>query len=682
MEGDRAESPLNNHSVTDTETVWITLSDGTRLAARIWAPNDAAAAPVPAVLEYLPYRRRDRHRGDDGGTHPHLAAFGFACMRVDARGSGDSDGTSWDEYTEREHADIEEVIAWLAAQPWCNGRVGMMGLSWSGFNSLQVAARQPPALYAIISTGASDDRYANDMHYSGGCLLNDNIQYGGTLLTYSAAPPDPEIVGDRWREMWLERLEAVQPAWMEWMSHPERDAYWRHASVCEDPARIRCPVMAISGWADGYVDFVLRLLSRLSAPCQGLVGPWGHAFPHLAGPGPRVDFVRIAARWFGHWLRGDDNGADRDPKLRAWIQESEPPRAWYGKRSGGWTVLDTWPTDYVQPVSWYVSDDVLAPLHTRAEQAGSGETRTIRSPVTTGLCAGEWAPYGRGPDMPTDQRSDDGQSLCFTSEPLNEETVLLGTPRLDVRLASDAAGGKLVARLCDVAPDGSSRRVSQGLMNLAHRAGHHRRHPPEPGTFFDLHLAFKDTGYRVPRGHCLRLALATACWPMTWPEAESFSLTVETGSIRLDCPVLARDQASMGGVEHAGLPAAVDRPGDPRDDIDPPRQGRIRFEHDAELDTTRVRTVRHLGTAELHQTRLRYEDVAEDVYDASPNDPSRTRTDIYRRLALTRGDWNVAVDTRSVVSRAADGGLHAEAVIEAFDDGIQIFSRRWSRHYG
>jgi putative CocE/NonD family hydrolase len=264
------------------ETSWIPLSDGTRLAARIWRPD--ATSAVPAVLEFLPYRRRDRHRGDDAVLHPALARAGYAGVRVDMRGSGDSDGLMTDEYTAAEWADAAEVIAWLAAQPWCDGSVGMMGLSWGGFNSLQVAALGPPALKAIVTTCASDDRYADDMHYMGGCLLGDNLQYGATLFTWLATPPVPAIVGDRWREMWRERLAVVEPPALRWMRHPRRDAYWRSGSVREDYAAIRIPVLAVGGWADGYTNAALRdaydgqetALNRIAAITHGF------RLPHYA----------------------------------------------------------------------------------------------------------------------------------------------------------------------------------------------------------------------------------------------------------------------------------------------------------------------------------------------------------------------------------------------------------------
>src|SRR5579862_9026190 len=184
--------------IREIEDVWITLSDGCRLAARLWLPAHADSAPAPAVLEYIPYRKRDYMRRRDEGMYRWFASQGYAGIRVDMRGSGESDGILHDEYLKQEQDDAVEVIAWIAAQPWCTGRVGMMGISWGGFNSLQVAALQPPALAAIITSCSTDDRYNDDIHYMGGCLLGDNFSWASTFFArVSSPPPDPRVVGDR-----------------------------------------------------------------------------------------------------------------------------------------------------------------------------------------------------------------------------------------------------------------------------------------------------------------------------------------------------------------------------------------------------------------------------------------------------------------------------------------------------
>jgi pimeloyl-ACP methyl ester carboxylesterase len=253
------------------EHTLIPLRDGTNLAARIWLPEDAEQNKVPAILEYLPYRKRDGTYERDALTHPYLAGHGYAGVRVDIRGSGESDGLLADEYARQEQDDAMEVIAWLAAQPWCTGSVGMMGISWGGFNALQVAARQPPALKAIVTICSTDDRYRDDVHYMGGALLTAKFGWAAFFFSAMCHPPDPALVGDRWKSMWLERLRNV-PMFLEtWLRHQRRDAYWRHGSVCEDYGAIACPVYAVGGWTDGYTNAIPRLLEHLTVPRKGLI---------------------------------------------------------------------------------------------------------------------------------------------------------------------------------------------------------------------------------------------------------------------------------------------------------------------------------------------------------------------------------------------------------------------------
>ena len=237
--------------VREIENAWIPLKDGTRLAARIWLPEDAETQPVPAIFEYLPYRKRDGTAERDQLTHPYYAGHGYACVRVDIRGSGESDGLLMDEYLKLEQDDALECLDWIAAQPWCTGKIGMIGISWGGFNGLQVAARRPKQLKAIVTIASTDDRYADDIHFMGGALLNDNLGWASTMFAYMSRPPDPALLGDRWRKVWLNRLENTVLLVDNWLRHQRRDAFWKHGSVCENYGDIECAVYAVGGWSDG-----------------------------------------------------------------------------------------------------------------------------------------------------------------------------------------------------------------------------------------------------------------------------------------------------------------------------------------------------------------------------------------------------------------------------------------------
>ncbi|TIO26764.1 MAG: CocE/NonD family hydrolase [Mesorhizobium sp.] len=170
------------------ENEWIQMPDGRKLAARIWLPSSEGAAP--AIFEYLPYRKRDGTAARDETTHRVFAEAGYACVRVDIAGTGDSEGQFDDEYSEQELSDGETVLAWIAAQQWCDGNVGMIGISWGGFNGLQLAYRRPPALKAVISIASTVDRYADDGHFMGGCLLSANVDWATQLGAYLARPAD------------------------------------------------------------------------------------------------------------------------------------------------------------------------------------------------------------------------------------------------------------------------------------------------------------------------------------------------------------------------------------------------------------------------------------------------------------------------------------------------------------
>ena len=514
--------------IDEIENIWIPTRDGTLLAARLWLPKDAA--PVPAILEYIPYRKRDLMRERDEPMHRFYALSGYASLRVDLRGSGDSQGILTDEYAPIELQDALDIIDWIAGQPWCDGGVGMTGISWGGFNALQVAALRPPALKAVISLCASDDRYSDDAHFKGGCLMNENLQWGSILTLYNALPPDPVIVGDAWREMWQARLDALDLFPAKWMAHPLRDAYWRQGSVCEDYAAISCAVYAIGGWADGYSNAVPRLMAGLSCPRKGLIGPWGHAYPHLAVPGPNIGYLQEAVRWWDHWLKGADTGIMVEPMLRTWIQDPVPPQPQHRIRPGRWVAEDCWPSPNIKPLEFHLHPGRLKP------EPGPAGIQTLSSPQTLGLRAGEWCGFGSDGEAAGDQRTDDGGSLIFDSDRFEEPCDLLGAPVIELEAMSDRLAALIVARLCDIAPDGASSLISYGMLNLTHRARHARADPLVPGNWMPVNLQLDDLGHRIVPGHRIRLALSTTYWPMLWPSPEPVLLSVRVGTARLTLP--------------------------------------------------------------------------------------------------------------------------------------------------
>jgi len=547
-------------TVSQIDYAWIELRDGARLAARIWLPDDAATDPVPGILEAVPYRLSDGMATRDVLIHPWWAARGYACVRVDLRGSGESDGILEDEYAPQEQEDLLEVIAWIARQPWCSGALGMTGISWGGFNSLQLAARRPPALKAIITLMSTDDRYADDVHYKGGCLMGtDLLHWSSCMLHWQCQPPHEVAVSARWREIWRLRLEHNEPWIHTWLAHQRRDGYWKHGSVCEDYAAIEVPVYAVGGWADGYTNAVPRLLDGLSGPRKGLIGPWGHGFPHYAAPGPAIGFLQESLRWWDHWLKGRDTGVMDEPMLRVWMQESTKPSGQVADKPGRWVAEDRWPSPRIEPQSWRLdADGVLRdaagasradPEAAAAQGADGGGRLRIRGSQLCGVDAGAWCAEGQPSDAAPDQRAAEGQSLCFTSAPLAERLEILGHPVVTLNVAADRPLALVAARLDDVSADGVSALVAQQVLNLTHRDGHERPQALEPGREYTVEVRLDAIAHAFPAGHRLRVAVSPTYWPLAWPSPEPVELTLAGGECRVELP--ARPPRS----EDAELPA-------------------------------------------------------------------------------------------------------------------------------
>ena len=655
-------------SVERLDPVWIPLKDGTRLAARIWRPVDAESIPVPAILEYIPYRRRDLTAQRDALTHPYVAGHGYACVRVDMRGSGDSDGVLTDEYLALEQDDAVEVIAWLAVQPWCTGAVGMMGHSWGGFNALQVAARRPPALRAIITSCSTDDRYADDIHYMGGCLLTDNLRWASTMFAHNSRPPDPAVVGARWREMWLARLQG-SGLWIDtWLRHQRRDAFWRHGSVCEDLGAIQCPVLAVGGWADGYSNAIPRLMQGLRVPRHGLIGQWAHRYPHMALPGPAVGFLQLALRWWNTWLKDANPGGREEPLLRVYMQESVPPAARYSTRPGRWVAEQAWPSPRILRRRYVLQPSRLAP------EGGPEVPLSLRSPETVGLHAGRWCPYGLMPDLPLDQRLDDGGSLTFDTDPLAERLEILGAPVADLELAVDRPVALVAARLSDVAPGGAATRVTYGLLNLTHRESHAEPAPLEPGRRYRVRVALNDVAQAFPVGHRIRLALSTAYWPNVWPAPEPVTLTLYAGASSLTLPLRPPDPADdalppLPPVETAP-PLAVTA-------HEPARAERVAH-HEVTTGDVTLEWIQDSGRHRYDDIDLTVHTVTTDRYTIRPDDPLSARVEVAWTVRLARGDWKVATRTRTLLWATKDT-FELEATLEALEGDALVHEQRWER---
>jgi putative CocE/NonD family hydrolase len=657
------------HTTRQEDHVRIPMPDGVHLSARIWRPVSSDDSPVPAILEYIPYRKGDLSSVRDSIHHPYIAGHGYACVRVDLRGTGDSDGVLADEYLEVEQSDAEAVLDWLAAQSWCDGTTGMMGISWGAFAALQVAARQHPSLRAIVISSFTDDRYADDMHYMGGAMLSDNLAEAGTMFAYATCPPDPSAVGERWREMWHERLDAAEPWVLNWLRHQRRDSYWRHASVCEDYTAVRCPVLASSGWADGYSNAVTRLLAHLDVPCKGLIGPWSHKYPHLGEPGPAIGYLQEVVRWWDHWLKGADNGAMDGPMLRAWMQDSVPPSTSYEDRPGRWVGEPAWPSEHVRDTAY-----ALRSRHLTAEDEApdDGGSQTLKSPLSVGQFAGKWASYNAPPDLPYDQREEDGGSLVYETEPLPERMEILGAPRVELEVSADQPVAMVAARLSDVAPDGSATRVTYGVLNLTRRDSTDEPAPLVPGQLQRATVHLNGVAQAFPPGHRVRLSLSTSYWPLAWPPPRPTLLTVHEQPCRLVLPVRPADEPDTSAPFEApeGTAPLTTTP------VTPPEQrwevSRDLIDYGAALDIVKDRGTVHYDAMDLDvgcRVHERYTSVADDF--TSP------AGEVTWTMSFRRKEWDVQVRTSTTLTCDAEE-FHVNATLDAYEGGRRVASRTWN----
>jgi putative CocE/NonD family hydrolase len=657
--------------------VSIPAADGTTLAARMWLPAGVTDRPVPAVLESHPYRKGDGMAVRDERLGRWLAAAGFAFVRLDIRGSGDSEGIIEDEYLPLEQQDNAHVIGWLSNQAWCSGRVAMIGISWSGFAALQTAALAPAALSGIVALHSTDDRYSDDVHYNGGCVLGlDMLQWATSMRAYLAQPPDPLVAGDQWRALWLDRLERT-PAFIEpWLSHQRRDDYWRQGSVCEDYAAIRCPVFAIGGWMDGYRDAVLRLVEHLPGQARGLIGPWGHTWPDKGIPGPAIDFMPELARFLRFALEGEANGWDQEPPLVYWMQDAVPPAATYAVRPGRWLAEPSWPSPSVETLALSLAHNgVLAATIDGQHGAEVPSGSSIRGLQATGLAAGVWCGDSTPGDSPADQRFEDGASLCFDSAPIAEPLELLGHARAVLELSTDRPRALVVARLCDVASDGASTLISRGVMNLAHRNGHDSVSAVVPGERMSVAILMQSTSYSIPPGHRLRLAISPTYWPWAWPSPDAVTLTVHPGGdSRLELPVrLAAETepaawtpfADPPELEEASNGFSEDLSGAPggRRVVTDVATGRVELEFDWTGDT-RTRLLGPPATELFEHNVTRYSIVE--------GDPLSAAVDCDVEVGLERDDWRIRVEV-SAEMRCDLESFSVRTRLRAFEDDVPVF---------
>jgi len=652
--------------IKEVENFWIPLSDGTRLAARMFIPKDAEKNPVPALLEYLPYRKRDGTHVRDALTHPYLAGHGYASIRVDMRGNGDSDGLMEDEYAKQEQDDALEVIAWIARQSWCTGKVGMFGISWGGFNALQVAARKPPALKAIVTICSTDDRYEDDVHYKGGTVINEMLGWAATMLAYSSRPPDPKLVGNKWRKMWMERLKNEPFLIIPWLSHPHRDAYWKHGSVCEDFGAIEAPTLIVGGWNDAYSNAIPRLMKGLRTTRKAIIGPWVHKYPHFAVPEPRIGFLQEMLRWWDQWLKNEATGVSRDPDFRYYVMEPWKPDRFPERINGRWLSDSFWGFGNVDTKKWFLNAKGIGPT------AGAETPLTISSKQTTGADGGEYCIIWLGPEFPGDQRRDDESSLTFETPALITDMDIVGQPAIELSFSVDKPVAHVAVRLNDVWPTGEVSRITYHLQNLCMRDSRETPTPLEPGKRYRMKIKMDDIAWRVPKGHKIRVSISTSYFPMMWPAPEPVTLTVHAGASQILLPVR---KDILAETPLSWMPAEA---------AEPVKQKEIKSAFntretvlDEKTGELRIEIIDDFGEQEIKPHGMIVAGAGRESYSILPDDPLSAKMETHWTEIRRRGTWNTRTETFGRLTASKTHWI-VWGKIEAYEGKKKVFEKEFN----
>ena len=631
---------------------FVAMADGIRLAASLYLPE--TEGPWPALLEALPYRKDDvlpnaeryRRLRDEGD---------YAVCRVDLRGTGSSEGVARGEYLPQEQDDLCEVVAWLAAQEWCTGAVGMFGASYSGFNAIQTAMRRPPALGAIVPMYATDDRYTDDIHFGDGVRKAlEFVGYPLFMASMNALPPVPSLVPD-WRERWLARIDEMVP-WYDALEEQNDSPFWRQGSLRPDHDVIEVPTMIVAGWSDVYRTAALRMIAALRCPKRLVMGPWAHMSPASSIPGPHVDIVPEMLRWFDRWLREEPNGIDTEPSIVLFARRSTPPAPDLTAFRGGWRFEPAWP-----PARQV---ERRLPLADAASRPRSPSLRVRGDVGVTAHIRGSYAPpYG----LPIDQRRDEAYSLVW-EWPIDEELEILGNPRLHAAVTSSSPVAFLSAKLSEVLVDGSSALIARGLLNLTHRSSHTDPSPLVPGEAVEVVVELDATSWIPERGNRLRLAIAGADWPNAWPPPEPADLTIDPSRTVLVVPIVD-GPAPDDGVPTLAPPAAS-RPRSDDGDVT------WRIEHDVYAGETRVVVNQHVVDRLDDGTTIT--EIEGGSVGVRPDEPGVA-------WVASHTDYEIAwpeVTARAHAQlelRSDRRTLRFELVVDVDEDGERLATRRWAR---
>jgi putative CocE/NonD family hydrolase len=540
------------HPITIDKTVYLPMSDGTRLAADIYRP--ATEGRFPAIVERTPYNREESVILRTG-TPQFFAERGFAFVVQDVRGRFGSEGT-WYPFVDDgwgKRRDGYDTIQWIAEQPWCNGKVATAGGSYAGQTQMFLAPTRPPALTCCFVREAASDLAAQWCFRGGafewGFNLDWILRHGAAALRRQLTLLDKAIQGDQSRFSLLPRgqqPELASPfAWtQDLLRYVDDEKYWRQFNFETQYDNIDVPIYHMAGWFDIFLDGSLRNFtgihkagkSRATRQNQKLIiGPWSHgpmvhdpAFARYVGEmdfgdQAMLDFNGEMYRWYDHWLNGHSTGILDEPRVRYFLMGANQ-----------WQTADTWPLANVEPRKWFLRsgptgstpspNDGALSLQKPAKEKADTFTYDPNNPVpsiggnTLHLGVKRSESGEENPDFaitagPRDQRPKEHLCLTYTSEPLPQDLDVIGKVWCTLFASSNCVDTDWVAHLCDVFPDGRSVLVTDGILRGRYRKGRFKPRPLQPKKIHRFDLDLWPTAWRFAAGHRLRLLVTSSCFP-------------------------------------------------------------------------------------------------------------------------------------------------------------------------
>lgn len=522
----------------------VPMRDGVELAADVYLAFGHEAEVLPAIVEVTPYNK-DNVTLMSGDIELYQNN-GYVFVAVDCRGRGKSEGV-WSGFAD-DVPDTHDVIEWVAAQPWCNGKVGTTGLSYMGWVQWAAASARPAHLCAMVSTSAAG-RWQQEIPYTNGVF-----QLYFAWWAYITRRRIDEGYGLRQID-WDEALRILPfkdigriidtptDTWDNLADRDTLDDYWKSLRFDDRYDQIDVPCLHVTGWYDqedllGAFHHYEHMMADSPARDKQylIVGPWSHVKSRSPdrfyadidhGPEAALAMDDEHLAFFDHWLKGVDNGVGELDRVRLF----EPGR-------NAWRAAERWPTSTTNL-------DVFLGAGTLSAEAPEteGETSYDYDPMDPALTGIDVRLYPVE-DVPLDQSANEARQdvICFTGTPVTREIVLSGWPHLVFFASTDGDDTDWHVKITDVDPSGVSRRVTQGCLRAACRTSLEQPSAVTPDHVLEYDVELWPTHHVFEPGHSMRVTITSSDFPWYARSMNRF------GPVRLQGePRVARNTVHFGG---------------------------------------------------------------------------------------------------------------------------------------